>query len=112
MAPAHDLADLVHAGLNLGCRTGPRGAAQRTLLVAELLEVGAQRQDGPIVQGVSERGAFLFSNANHLARDIVPPDLLSERVDGGEKVFDKIHSDHADRSGAAEVRFRAVPAGT
>src|SRR5207237_9114214 len=103
VTPAHDLANLIYTGLNGGGRTRARGDAQRSLLVAILLVVGAQRQDDPVVQRISQRGAFLFSDADRLAGNVVPANLLSQRVDGRQQVFHNLCPNHEDPRGDPAV---------
>src|SRR5258708_268009 len=87
MAPSHDLADFIHGVLNLRCGTGARCDAQRILLRPVVLVIGGEGNDDPVVQGISQGGALLASIANHFARNIVPANLFSDRVDARHQVL-------------------------
>src|SRR5260370_18796707 len=111
MTSAHDLADLIDARLNVGGGAGADSHTQGILLVAVFLVVRAQRQDDPIVQRGAERRAFLFSDADHLARRVVPTNLLADGVDSGHEIFHQVLPDNADGRSVAQVGFRNVPSG-
>src|SRR5262249_61431956 len=94
--------------LNLSSGTRPAGDAERILLTSEVLLVGIQRKDDPVVQRVAERRTLLLSCADDFAGNVVPANFLADRVKARHEVLDQIVANHANRCRAAHVGFGYV----
>ena len=109
-APAHDLANFVDAILNLCRRSGAHRDAQGIRLRAEIFPVCGQRKDDPVVQRSAKRRPFLFPNADHRARKIIPANLSANRIDSRHQVVHNVHANHTRGRRALQVGVGNVAA--
>src|SRR5262249_33985126 len=81
VAPTHDLANFVDAFLNMGGGAGARRNPQGIVLRAEFLAIGGKWKNDPVVERRAEGWAFFFADADYLARNVVPANFFSDRID-------------------------------